>query len=101
MSAAWHGEFLFTHLPELTNLPQAAAPHEVDLHGTFTTDKRDGFGQLYCGIMRIDADLQTQSMNVHSTELGLFDGNQRLILSANNDEQVVILTLDGNVVCCY
>lgn len=58
-------------------------------------------------IMRIDADLQRQEiialpdklkpLNFHSTTIGEFDGKRRLFLPANNDEQVVVLTLDGTV----
>jgi hypothetical protein len=60
-----------------------------------------------CGIMRIDADLRKQEtidlpdnlrpLNFHSTKLGVFDGNLRLILPANGDEMVIILSLDGEV----
>ncbi len=104
--------FLFTHREDLQNLPSVAKEHEVNLHGGFAVDARADFGQLYygmpgCGIMRIDTDLQKQELirlpdeltplNFHSTKIGEFDGNQRLILPANNDEQVVILSLEGEV----
>ncbi len=104
--------FVFAHRNDLTNLPAAAQEYEVDLHGGFAADNRDGFGQVYygmpgCGIMRIDADLQKQEiislpdelkpLNFHSTKIGDIDGNRRLIMAANNDEQVAILTLDGDV----
>jgi len=104
--------FVFTHREDLCNLPSAAQEHEVNLHGTFDVDSRDGYGQIYygmpgCGIMRIDADLQKQDiinlpdelrlLNFHSTKLGQFDGKWRLFLPANNDELIVILSLDGEV----
>ena len=104
--------FVFTLRKEFYNLPAAAVEHEVNLHGGFAVDERTGYGQIYygmpgCGIMRIDPDLQKQQiidlpdalkpLNFHSTKIGSFDGNPRLILPANNDEQVAILTLDGQV----
>lgn len=104
--------FVFTQRKEFNNLPAAAQTHEVGLHGGFAMDDRAGYGQIYygmpgCGIMRIDADLQQQQiidlpaalkpLNFHSTKIGEFDGKRRLILAANNDEQVAILTLDGAV----
>ncbi len=104
--------FVFTHREDLSHLPSAARDHEVDLHGGFAIDARDGCGQIYygmpgCGIMRIDADLQKQDiidlpselrpLNFHGTEIGEFDGNRRLFLPANNDEMVVVLSLDGEV----
>lgn len=104
--------FVFAHRPDLSTLPAAAQEFEVNLHGGFARDTRPGFGQVYygmpgCGIMRLDADLQSQSivklpealtpLNYHSTKIGDFDGQQRLILAANNDQQVIVLTLDGAV----
>ena len=60
-----------------------------------------------CGIMRIDSDLGRQEiiglpeeltpLNFHSTKIGEFDGSPRLIMPANNDEMVAVLTLDGEV----
>jgi hypothetical protein len=57
--------------------------------------------------MRIDADLRKQEiislpdeltpLNFHATKIAEFDGNRRLILPANNNELVVVLTLDGEV----
>ena len=104
--------FAFTHGEDLTNLPAAAQEFEVNLHGGFDIDMRPGYGQIYygmpgCGIMRIDADLQRQQiinlpdelrpLNFHSTKIGVFDGQKRLILPANSDEKVVVLTLEGEV----
>jgi len=104
--------FAFTHRDDLSNLPQAAREQEVNLHGGFAIDTRPGYGQIYYGmpgygIMRIDPDLQKQDVislpddlkpvNFHGTKLGTFDGKRRLFLSANGDEMVVVLTLDGEV----
>ena len=104
--------FVFAHREDLSNLPSAAREQEVSLHGEFAIDARDGYGQIYygmpgCGIMRVDADLKKQDiiglpdeltpLNFHGTNIGEFDGSPRLFLSANNDESVVVLTLDGVV----
>jgi hypothetical protein len=104
--------FVFTHREDLSNLPAAAKQYEVNLHGGFAIDARDGHGQIYygmpgCGIMRVDADLQKQTiinlpdeltpLNFHSTKIGEFDGKRRLFLAANNDKRVVILSLSGEV----
>jgi hypothetical protein len=104
--------FVFTNRPDLLTLPPAARDYEVKLHGGFAVDSRPSYGQIYygmpgCGIMRVAADLQHQEiirlpdelrpLNFHSTKLGQFDGNWRLFLSANNDEKVVVLTLDGKI----
>jgi hypothetical protein len=104
--------FVFTHREDLSNLPAAAKQYEVNLHGGFAIDARDGYGQIYygmpaCGMMRVDADLQKQTiinvpeeltrLNFHSTKIGEFDGKRRLFLAANNDEQVVVLSLSGEV----
>lgn len=102
----------FVHRPDLSNLPQQAKSFEVDLHGGFAVDDRPDFGHIYygmpgCGLLRIDPDLKRQELiklpetltplNFHSTKIGEFDGKQRLILPANNDEMVAILTMEGEV----
>ena len=104
--------FVFEHRPDLYNLPSSVRDAEVNLHGGFATDQRDGYGQVYygmpgCGILRIDADLGSQELitlpedltplNFHSTKIGQIEGNWRLILAANSDEKVAIVTLDGAV----
>ncbi len=104
--------YVFTQRTDLTHLPAAAQEHEVKLHGGFAVDTRPGFGQIYYGmpgfgVMRIDADLGEQNViplpddlrpeNFHSTKLGQFDGQTRLILAVNNAEKVAILTLEGAV----
>lgn len=104
--------FVFAHARELGALPAAARPYEVDLHGGFAVDPRTGFGQIYygmpgCGILRVDANLRRQEiitlpdslkpLNFHSTKIGQFDGKWRLFLPANNDEMVVVLSVEGEV----
>ena len=106
------GPFEFALRSDLYTLPAAAQEHEVDLHGGFAIDDRPARGELYYGmpgygIMRIDADLRRQEviglpdeltpLNFHSTKIAEFDGGLRLVLPANNDEMVVVLTLDGEV----
>ena len=106
------GQFVFAHREELNNLPAAAHEFEVDLHGAFAVDNREGYGQIYYGmpgfgILRIDSDLHKQEVinlpdelrsgNFHGAKIGDIAGNRRLIFPANNDEKVVILTLDGDV----
>ena len=105
------GSFVFEHRKDLSNLSKEALEHEVDLHGGFAIDDKNG-GQIYYGmpgygIMRIDADLGAQEvirlsdeltpLNFHGTCIGEFDGKRRLILPANEDEMVCILTMDGEV----
>ncbi|MDP6770831.1 MAG: hypothetical protein QF704_09065, partial [Anaerolineales bacterium] len=95
--------FEFMHREDLSELPDPAKEHEVNLHGGFAIDQSNG-GQIYygmpgCGIMRVDSDLQEQDIislpddltpiNFHGTKIGVFDGNSRLFLPANNDEMVV------------
>ena len=69
------------------------------MHGGFAVDTRTGYGQVYygmpgLGIMRIDADLQTQvvislpddlkPLNFHSTKIGECDGKLRLFLEVTS-----------------
>ena len=103
--------FAFSLCEDLYTLPEAAHRHEVNLHGGFAVDPQlDGsiyYGMPGCGLMRISADLSSQDIielppdlqpiNFHSTKLAEFDGKRRLILSANNDEMVVVIGLDGNL----
>jgi len=104
--------FVFAYRDDLRTVPQVALDCEVDLHGTFDTDIRESMGHIYygmpgCGILRIDPDLKQQEliplpdklkpMNFHSTKIGVFDGQHRLFLSANNDEMVAVISLDGQL----
>ena len=104
--------FVFSHCEDLHSLPQKATEVEVNLHGGFAVDKREGHGQIYygmpgCGLMRISPDLTTQEVielrtdlkdvNFHSTKIGEFDGNIRLFLPANGDAMIAVVTLEGEV----
>lgn len=104
--------FVFAHRADLYSMPSQAQQYEVNLHGTFAIDQRSEFGHIYygmpgCGMLRIDPDLSRQEviklpdeltpLNFHSTKIATFDGQQRLILSANNDEMVAVVTLEGDV----
>jgi len=106
------GKFVFAHRGDLNNLPSVAQEHEVRLHGGFAVDDREGCGEVYygmpgCGIMRVDADLKKQSiinlpveyapLNFHSTKIGEFDGKHRLFLSAESNEKVIVMGLDGSI----
>jgi hypothetical protein len=104
--------FRFAHRPDLSALPDRPSRSAVELHGTFAEDRRGGCGQLYygmpgCGVMRVSADLTThetiplpaglRDTNFHSTRLGQFDGEMRLIMPANNDAMVAVLSLEGDL----
>ena len=104
------GDFVFALREDLYSLPSAAREYEVDMHGGFAEDTQNGqiyYGMPGCGIMRVDADLRKQEiitlpdeltpLNFHATKIADFDGNRRLIMPANNDEMVAVLTLDGEV----
>ena len=104
--------YAFAYRDDLHVLPQSALDCEVNLHGGFATDNRPDMGHIYygmpgCGILRIDPDLQRQELiqlpdklkplNFHSTKIGEIEGEQRLIMPANDDEMVAIISLDGNL----
>ena len=104
--------YTFAYRDDLRTVPSAARSSEENLHGSFAVDKREGFGQLYYGmpgqgILRVDDDLSAQELirlpsdltplNFHSTELGSFDGNWRLFLSAEGNEMVAVVTLEGEL----
>ena len=102
--------FQFSYRDDLRELPQKALSCEVNLHGGFTEDAATGhvyYGMPGCGIMRASADLahtdvlelpsELATVNFHSTKIGYLDGNPRLILPANRDEKVAIVTLEGDV----
>jgi hypothetical protein len=105
------GDFVFTHCEDLSLLPEGARPYEVNLHGGFSID-REGDGYLYygvpgCGLMRIRPDLTAQEiielpsdlkpLNFHSTAIVESDRRRRIVLPANENAQVVVMVLDGNV----
>ena len=104
--------FAFAYREDLHALPDNVRDAEVDLHGTFADDRREGSGEVYYGmpgkgILRIDSDLKSQELirlpenlaplNFHSTELGSFDGKERLFLSAEGDEMVAVISLEGEI----
>ena len=107
------GSFVFTYRHDLHTVPTAAESCEVNLHGGFAVDRRSGHGQIYygmpgSGLLRISPDLKRQDLidlpsdlkpiNFHSTKIAEFDGKMRLIMPANGDAMVVVLTLDGELV---
>ena len=104
--------FVFAYRDDAHTLPGRAAEFESKLHGGFAVDKRPGFGSVYygmpgCGLLRVRPDLKTQDLieldpgltpvNFHSTKIAEFDGKMRLILPANDNAMVVVLSLEGDV----
>ena len=104
--------FQFSYSEDLRKVPEKALSVEEKLHGGFAKDTRPGFGHVYYGmptygIVKISPDLTSQEtielpsdlkpLNFHSTKIGMFDGNLRLFMAANENERVAIFTLDGNV----
>ena len=104
--------FEFVHRPELHVLPSGVLENEIHLHGGFTTDQRENFGQLYygmpgSGILRISPDLgkqeliqlpeKLQPLNFHSTKIGSINGAMRLFLPANDNAMVAVVDLDGKL----
>jgi hypothetical protein len=105
------GNYVFTSCEDLSVLPEKARPFEARLHGGFAVDHAGG-GRLYygmpgCGLMRVRADLTGQEVielptdlapiNFHSTRIVEFDGKRRLVLAANENAKVVVVSLEGNV----
>jgi hypothetical protein len=105
------GDWVFTHRQDLSVLPGKAQPFEVRLHGGFAVD-REGAGSLYygmpgCGLMRVRPDLASQDIidlppdlkpiNFHSARVIDFDGKRRIVMPANDNAKVVVLSLDGNL----
>ena len=111
MKVSGQSPFMFTYRDDLRTLPNKAFNCEVDLHGGFAVDDELGGGIYYgmpgCGVIRISEDLKTQeiielpnglnSVNFHGTKICTFDNKRRLVLPANNEEKVVVLSLDGSV----
>lgn len=104
--------FTFSYCEDLRGLPEKAVAVEKNLHGGFAVDKRPGFGHVYYGmpdygLMKISPDLTSQEtielppelkpLNFHSTKIGMFDGDIRLLMPANYDSKVAILTIEGDV----
>lgn len=104
--------FRFTYRDDLRSLPPGAQKVEEQMHGGFAVDGRDGQGYIYYGmpghgLMKVSPDLgdhetielprSLQKVNFHATKIGLFDGAVRLILPANNDAEVAVLTTEGEL----
>lgn len=103
--------FQFTYREDLRTLPKSALKHEDKLHGGFAVDlSSDGrifYGMPNYGLMSISPDLKHQdlidlpdkirSINFHGIKIFTIDNSKRLILSANLNEKVIILTLDGKI----
>lgn len=107
-----HSPLAFSYRDDLHQLPETTRDAEVNLHGGFAIDNRQSFGQIYYGmpghgIVRVSRDMtrqelirlpaQLEPLNFHSTTIGLIDGKWRLILPANEDELVAVITLDGKL----
>jgi hypothetical protein len=104
--------FTVTYSEDFHTVPAKALAVEEKLHGGFAIDKRPGFGHVYYGmpgygLLKISPDLTTQEtielpselrpLNFHSTKIGMFDGETKLFLPANEDAKVAVLSIDGNV----
>jgi hypothetical protein len=103
--------FTFSLCEDFSTVPERAQPFEAALHGGFAVDPKPGgsiyYGMPGCGLMRVNADLSGQEIielptdltpiNFHSTKIIEFDGKQRLVMPANGDAMVVVLSMDGNV----
>jgi hypothetical protein len=104
--------FEFSYCDDLHTLPAQVLDREINLHGGFAIDPRQDFGHIYygmpgSGLMRIDPDLRRQELiqlpdqlaplNFHSAKIGMFDGQWRLLLPANEAAMVAVVSLDGKV----
>lgn len=104
--------FEFSFCEGLRAVPSKALENEIGLHGGFAVDPREGQGDIYygmagIGLIKVSTDLEKQEileissdlmpLSFHSTKIGTFDGNPRIFLPANEDEKVVILTLEGDI----
>ena len=111
MKVSGQSPFVFAYRDDLRTLPNKALSCEIDLHGGFAVNDKHGGGIYYgmpgCGIIRISDDLKKQeiielpnglnSVNFHGTKICTFDNKRRLVLPANNEEKVIVLSLDGEV----
>ena len=104
--------FVFGHRKDLHTIPTKSLSVEEKLHGGFAIDTRPGYGQIFYGmpgrgLLRVSTDLTTQdlielpldltSVNFHSTQIGEFDGKTRMFLAANDNNLVVVATLEGDI----
>jgi hypothetical protein len=112
MKTSGQAPFSFSHCDDLHAVPGKALDLEINLHGGFAVDKRPGQGHAYYGmpghgLIKVSPDLTTQEtielppdlkpLNFHSTKIGIFDGEVRLFLPANEDALVAVLSIDGNL----
>ncbi|MCJ8330971.1 MAG: hypothetical protein MJH11_13425 [Lentisphaeria bacterium] len=112
MKTSGSGEFTFALRDDLYSLPDAVKENEVKLHGGFAIDNRPDKGQLYygmpgSGILRVESDLKSQELitlpdnlgeyNFHSTKIASLNGQERLILSAEGNQKVLLVDLEGSV----
>ena len=111
MKISGQSPFEFVYRDDLHTLPNKALDYEVDLHGGFAVNHEPSGGIYYgmpgCGIIRISDDLMSQeiielpdglnSVNFHGTKICTFDNKRRLVLPANNDEKIIVLSLEGEV----
>jgi len=111
MNKSGQKPFQFTYREDLRSLPKNALEHETNLHGGFAVDQTPGgrifYGMPNYGLMSISTDLKYQdliglpnklsSMNFHGIKIFTIDNSKRLVLSANLNEKVIILTLEGKI----
>ena len=112
MKTSGQRPFTFSHCDDLHAVPSKALDLEINLHGGFAVDTGPGHGHAYYGmpghgLVKISPDLTVQEtielpsdlkpLNFHSTKIGMFDGDMRLFLPANEDALVVVLTLEGSL----
>jgi len=105
-------KYKFVLREDLSILLDDAQPHEVDLHGTFVQDIREGYDQSYFivpnfGLVEISPDLtshhqlpypdELQDINIHSLKMFGFDSEVKFVLTANETAQIFIMSLDGNI----
>ena len=111
MNISGQKPFQFTYREDLRSLPKDALDYETNLHGGFAVDNTQGgrifYGMPNFGLMAITPDLKHQdvvelpdeikSVNFHGIKIFSIDNNKRLVLSANLDEKIIILTLEGKI----
>lgn len=105
------GDMVFSWHVELTNaFPEAARPHEKDMHGGFSEDPETGIvytGIAGYGLCAISADLKTWrrlsgdderlKSNIHGVCVFKHGHETRLALAQNEAQRILIVDLDGSV----
>ncbi|MGJ3238025.1 MAG: hypothetical protein ACFE0Q_04905 [Anaerolineae bacterium] len=102
--------FSFRLRADLDNLPSEICENETHFHTMLTTDPDTGdvyYTLLNIGLIKLSPDLTThdiihlsskwKSVNFHSVRLMTINGAKRLILSANDNQQVIVMTLSGEI----